>query len=143
MFAMTQVLCSIPPFYDVKLRSKIHTFSQQRRWDLCPSLTCPKSPHPFSPAHTFYSASQLQARLPDECKTCHQERGEYSPRVKGGRFWKPRMWRASACQSCNSALSPRPTLTANLLYAFQPFYFPPNAVFLSKDSMTHAFSNRY
>lgn len=46
----------------------------------------------------------------------------------------------STQRSCNSVLSPQPAAAANLFCEFHPFYFPPDAVLLPKDSMTNVFS---
>lgn len=130
-----------PTFHAPSFKVRNHAFSQQRRWDLRPSLTHPKRPLAFSPnppstqpPHSS-SGSLMNARHVTKTKVSVLQGGGMC-----GRCWKPWRQRASTQRSCNSVLSPQPAAAANLFCEFHPFYFPPDAVLLPKDSMTNVFS---
>lgn len=116
MLCITRGLCSISLFYEMKPGSKT-TYFASKRGEICALKTniLSSSSHlPLSPASPGQAPWWTQDLSPRRSWALSPSDGS----------WRAWTWRMSALQACSSTLSHRPALTANLWYAFQPFYFP-------------------
>lgn len=135
MLSITQWLCSISSFYEMKPRSKVkvHTFSQQDRWDLCP-----KSQHPF-----FQPTPSTQ---PCISRSGSLMNSRPAPKKKLSAL--PKWWVLESLDMENVCppglqLNTQPLASSDCksMIRISTFLFPLNAVLLSKVSMTNVFSN--